>query len=176
MSKEIDITGFRFGRLVVIKKIGHHTRLNGRKDVLWQCVCDCGNVVNVRKGNLKTGSTVSCGCVQRENRRKPRREIVIRDYGEYCSIELFTKEEALFDKDDMGKVQNANWHLSDGYACNGKGEPMHKAILGCYSGVVHHKNRNKLDNRKENLEKMSRAQHAMEHDNLKIRKVAQNGM
>jgi hypothetical protein len=170
MSKEIDITGFRFGRLTVIKKIGHHIRKNGRKDALWQCVCDCGNFVNVKKGNLKKGNTVSCGCFQKENRKKPHRDIVIRDYGNYCSIELFTKEEALFDKEDLEKVKLTNWHLNDGYACNGKGKPMHKVILGYYIGVVHHKNRNKLDNRKSNLEQMSRAQHAMEHDNLKIRK------
>ena len=170
MSAEIDISGKRFGRLVAVKKVGHHIRKSGRKDVVWECMCDCGNLVNVKKSNLKNGGTVSCGCVQKENRKKPRREIVIRDYGEYCSVELFTKEEAFFDKEDLEKIIKNNWHLNDGYACNGKGMPMHKVILGFYSGVVHHKNRNKLDNRKSNLEKMTRAQHAIEHDNLQTRK------
>lgn len=55
--KLIDLTGQRFGRLTVIKYIGKSK---------WQCKCDCGNIVNVCRGNLRSHGTQSCGCLQKE--------------------------------------------------------------------------------------------------------------
>ena len=123
MSKLKDITGIRYGKLVVIKRVGHHIRKSGRKDVLWECLCDCGNTKSIIAANLKNGCTTSCGCVQTSNRHKPHREIIVYDFKEYYGISLYNNEVALFDKDDYEKVVKCNWHLSNGYACNGKGTP-----------------------------------------------------
>lgn len=60
--RKIDLTGQRFGRLVVLCENG---RSKGGK-VLWLCRCDCGNEVIVQCSNLKTGNTASCGCYHRE--------------------------------------------------------------------------------------------------------------
>ena len=57
--KLIDRTGQRFGKLTVIKQAGRNTL----KKVLWECLCDCGNKINVVAGSLVTGNTESCGCV-----------------------------------------------------------------------------------------------------------------
>lgn len=48
----------KFGRLLVIEK------LNKRKNraVVWKCLCDCGNFVEVTTASLKIGHTKSCGC------------------------------------------------------------------------------------------------------------------
>lgn len=54
----IDLTGRRFGRLVVIGQSGHQN-----KHILWKCRCDCGNVVDVLGLNLRRGNTKSCGCL-----------------------------------------------------------------------------------------------------------------
>jgi hypothetical protein len=57
----IDLTGQRFGRLIVIErenKKNNHTR--------WLCKCDCGNMVMVDPNNLKKGTSTSCGCYQKE--------------------------------------------------------------------------------------------------------------
>lgn len=54
-----DLTGERFGRLVV-------QRLAGLQRTRWQCVCDCGQVVVVLAAKLKSGKTHSCGCFRRE--------------------------------------------------------------------------------------------------------------
>ena len=35
-----------------------------------ECRCDCGRVVYVRLGHLKTGSTQSCGCLRKEMAKK----------------------------------------------------------------------------------------------------------
>lgn len=53
-----DLTGKRFGRLTVIKRIGN----NGRQ-ALWLCECDCGNEIQVTTNHLTSGNTQSCGCL-----------------------------------------------------------------------------------------------------------------
>ncbi len=32
-------------------------------DVVWECICECGSVVEVRSDNLRSGNTKSCGCL-----------------------------------------------------------------------------------------------------------------
>lgn len=52
-----DITGARFGRLVVVKYYGNSA---------WECICDCGNTTVVKTSNLTNGHTTSCGCKAKE--------------------------------------------------------------------------------------------------------------
>ena len=56
-----DLTGQRFGRLVVVGYHGH-----GNHTSLWDCVCDCGCHTVSSMSNLKNGHTQSCGCLSRE--------------------------------------------------------------------------------------------------------------
>lgn len=62
MSKPIDITGQRFGRLVAIRDVG--TRKLRR---IWLCKCDCGNTGTFDSHRLRRGNTTSCGCYQLES-------------------------------------------------------------------------------------------------------------
>jgi hypothetical protein len=59
----VDLTGQRFGRLVVLS-------CSGRNDVqqaLWELRCDCGNTVSgMTTDRLRGHHTRSCGCLQRE--------------------------------------------------------------------------------------------------------------
>lgn len=66
--KRIDLTGQRFGRLMVVRYAG---RSRGKKN-LWLCKCDCGNEKVVAVDKLHSGNTKSCGCLQREVHRKCR--------------------------------------------------------------------------------------------------------
>ena len=61
MGKIIDLTGERFGRLLVIAFAGQQ-----KSYALWECKCDCDNVVVVFSSNLRSGFTKSCGCLRRE--------------------------------------------------------------------------------------------------------------
>lgn len=61
-----DLTGQRFGRLVVLSRAPDQISKCGRKNVTWHCLCDCGNEVNIRARNLKVGDTHSCGCLHKE--------------------------------------------------------------------------------------------------------------
>lgn len=62
MGKFIDLTGQKFGRLLVIERCG--TAKNG--GVVWKCKCDCGNISTVASCSLRRGAVVSCGCYSRE--------------------------------------------------------------------------------------------------------------
>lgn len=63
---KIDLTNQRFGKLFVVKS----TDKRGGSSIMWECVCDCGNIINVRGNSLRSGNTKSCGCLQKEIRRK----------------------------------------------------------------------------------------------------------
>ena len=61
MGKTKDLTGKKFGRLTVLRKIGKDDRSN----VIWECQCDCGNKTNITTVRLNRG-TKSCGCLVKE--------------------------------------------------------------------------------------------------------------
>lgn len=56
-----DITGQKFGKLTVLKT----SHKDSRGEWHWLCRCDCGNLKTVSGNKLRSGNTISCGCVQR---------------------------------------------------------------------------------------------------------------
>jgi len=54
-----DLTGQRFGKLVVDKYIGK----NKYGQSIWLCKCDCGNIEKILGNSLKSNRTKSCGCL-----------------------------------------------------------------------------------------------------------------
>ena len=53
----IDLSGQRFGKLLVVSRVENR---GGRP--AWMCHCDCGNSKDIRAENLRSGATQSCGC------------------------------------------------------------------------------------------------------------------
>ena len=66
MPKKIDLTGQKFGRLLVLYECGR----SKAGQVLWKCRCDCGNECVVRSDQLKNQRTQSCGCLNRDRVRE----------------------------------------------------------------------------------------------------------
>lgn len=62
MSALKDLTGRRFGRLVVIERAGS----TYKKESTWVCLCDCGKSCVASSYNLRSGNTKSCGCFNSE--------------------------------------------------------------------------------------------------------------
>ena len=57
-TRKLDLTGQRYGKLVVLApaaNIGSRTA--------WHCRCDCGRETVVKTYHLRSGHTISCGCV-----------------------------------------------------------------------------------------------------------------
>lgn len=57
MPPKIDITGHKYGKLLVIKEI------ITEKGKRWECVCECGTITHSLSNNLRRGLSSSCGCV-----------------------------------------------------------------------------------------------------------------
>jgi hypothetical protein len=61
MPRSLDIVGRRFGRLVVLSRVGIDSRRNTR----WLCRCDCGTEHVTLGYRLMNGGTTSCGCMKK---------------------------------------------------------------------------------------------------------------
>ncbi|MCM1237408.1 MAG: AP2 domain-containing protein [Ruminococcus flavefaciens] len=61
----IDLTGQRFGRLLVKEYAGKDNSGRAR----WLCSCDCGQQCTVSVSQLTRGRTKSCGCLRKDATR-----------------------------------------------------------------------------------------------------------
>lgn len=147
MPTLIDLTGKRYGKLVVIERGEDYTCKNS-KSARWLCKCDCGNTALIFGNLLRRGVTKSCGCI--------RKEIKPNDYsvGDKHTVLFVGGCEVLVDNEDFAKIRNQSWYIGkNGYVySNSKKALLHRVITDCPDGlVVDHINHNVLDNRRENL-------------------------
>lgn len=61
-AKRKDIGGQKFGRLTAL----HPTQKRYQDSVIWHCICDCGNEIDVMIRSLTKGNTKSCGCLPKD--------------------------------------------------------------------------------------------------------------
>lgn len=94
MSRALDLTGVRFGRLVAVRRV---PKPGGRNKWGithgWECLCDCGTIKFTDTGVLRGGHAVSCGCLRRtpnRNRKFPPHEASLR--AKACNIKGQAKE------------------------------------------------------------------------------------
>lgn len=57
MPQKIDLTGERFGNLVVL----HEGERSATGRIRWTCLCDCGKTKNISGYSLRIGETKTCG-------------------------------------------------------------------------------------------------------------------
>ncbi len=77
----VDMTGLVISRLTVVSRAPNSWQGNAQ----WNCVCACGMSVVVTGGNLRAGSTKSCGCLIRELRAGGYPQHAMCDSKEYSS-------------------------------------------------------------------------------------------
>lgn len=161
-----DITGWNMwehgvegSRLTVLEQTDDYVRPNGEHVAMWLCECNCNEhkQIKVRGYNLKNGSTKSCGCLRTEqaikkciNNKKTNKYSLLKDYGILWTTN--TNEEVYFNLNDAEKILQHSWYKdSEGYASThiGKTKVRMHTFLGYYR--PDHRNRNKLDNRSDNL-------------------------
>ena len=107
-----DLTGQRFGKLIVLKQVEDKIKPNGVHEAMWNCKCDCGNECNVRGATLKNGDTTSCGCY-----RKERVSQSLKKYNNYIFKNNYiigiddSGNRFIFDIDDYGIISPYYWYV-----------------------------------------------------------------
>lgn len=74
-----DISGQVFGKLTVQKRV-RNTK-TGKS--VWECLCVCGNTINIVADKLKSGRQVSCGCSRGKTNVAFRKEKQAAYYNKY---------------------------------------------------------------------------------------------
>lgn len=192
MPKAIDLTGQKFGRLTVIRKVDSYSSKSGKhKDTRWLCRCSCSehNEVIVTRGRLKNGVTKSCGCIRKEmtieRNIKGRRTNKYDLSGEFGIGYTSKGEQFWFDLDDYEKLADLCWHYDvNGYLMsnisdeNGRRKTvaLHRLLLPDPPDgyVVDHRIHPadstglKHDNRKKNLRYVTLSQNAQNQVPLRL--------
>lgn len=95
MSKRIDLTGQKFGKLLVVNFVS----VNEQGTALWNCVCDCGKQKLMLSSNLLKGKTKSCGCMIGKTVTYTNREFALKKrlYSVFCRNSKQAKHEVKID-------------------------------------------------------------------------------
>lgn len=185
MSRLIDLTGQRFGKLIVLQRDKDYICPDGKRHIVrWMCKCDCGNIISAGSRELRFKNTHSCGCnkidrIIEYNKETKKRYNTYDLAGEYGIGYTSKDEEFYFDLEDYDKIKNYCWRVeTNGYVSTGnnkskKKEYQHHIVLDFQNSfakgiVIDHKNNNTCDNRKINLRVCSK------HNNSKNKKIAKN--
>lgn len=56
--------GKTFSHLTAVKDSGKRLHRN----IIWECLCDCGNTTYVIASHLRSGNTKSCGCLRNKDK------------------------------------------------------------------------------------------------------------
>ena len=118
MSKLIDLTGQKFGRLTVLERAIDPNC----KATKWLCKCDCGKEKIVCGSNLTAGKTKSCGCYRKEKLKELKLEdLTGRKFGRLTVIKLHHYDESsrqyywLCECECGGTAIVYGGHLKDGH-------------------------------------------------------------
>lgn len=138
ISKELreefeDLSGRRFGKLVVIKRVPNEGRGHGTR---FLCQCDCGATTVVARYSLISHETMSCGCINSQ--------------GEYKVAQILEENGIKFQKQKVYKDLRTTKYGApkfDFYIPEGN-------YLIEYDGEQHFKYSNKGWNTKEHYEKV----------------------
>lgn len=166
-KKLVDLTGKRFGKLIVLYRANDYiTKTSGRRHTSWHCKCDCGNELDVIGNSLKSGGTKSCGCLQKELKKKYNTYDLSGEYG----IGYTTKgEEFYFDLEDYDKIKDYCWCINkQGYVIartidDERNMILFHRLLFPNSEIVDHIDHNTLNNQKSNLREVIPQQNSMNH-------------
>lgn len=119
--KAYDLTGSRFGKLIVLKKLADKA---GNR-FLWLCQCDCGGLVKGTSVKLRDGDLKSCGCLkEKHGDHKTRLYQIWSDMKTRCLCETNGSYARYGGRGikvcpDWMKYSNfKSWALSNGYADN----------------------------------------------------------
>lgn len=167
MSKILEISGQRFGRLTAIEPTGESDNYKCR---LWRFHCDCGRDVVLPARTIMSGRQNSCGCLRKETSAKHLTDLQAEklERRSQWADSMVDEHHAKFWADgyvyvvsDLGEIYGPSGKLAQKADNKGymrfKRKSVHRLVAmkfvpGYFDGAeVDHINRNRADNRKENL-------------------------
>jgi hypothetical protein len=86
---KFDLTGQTFGRLTVAFLSKERAPRKRRSELLWDCICSCGNTKLVTSQHLRKSLVRSCGCLQAESKKETNRThgaSKTSEYNIWCGI------------------------------------------------------------------------------------------
>ena len=78
MGKFVDLTGMKFGRLTVLQR---SVRKSKSRNLYWICLCSCGTVREILGDSIKSGKTLSCGCLHKDAGRRRADDLTGQSFG-----------------------------------------------------------------------------------------------
>lgn len=142
-SNRASLIGQKFGKLTVIDEAGCN-----KGHALWRCRCDCGTSTVASTGSLRYGTVRSCGCLTRRRGS---------DHPNWKQGFHITQE---------GHRETPVLGSTARHRYRAEHRVVAERLIGrCLHPweVVHHKNRDRQDNRPDNLMVMTRRSHAALH-------------
>lgn len=173
-----NLVGQQFELLTVIQQAQDYVDSKGKHYARWLCECSCPqhNRIVVLGRDLKQKHTQSCGCLKRTtSARNGKQNKKCNEYnleGEYGIGYTLKGEEFWFDLDDYDKIKNYCWFYDKrGYVTSSIYQNNKSCMIYLHRIVmepiadgleVDHKNHpprnnHKIDNRKDNLELVTRS-------------------
>lgn len=104
--KDSDISGEKFGRWTVIKRVGELKQKNSTIPK-YLCRCDCGTEKIVLSNSLKNGSSLSCGCYRLDRIKNIReKDLAGKRFGRWVALESYENGKKKYWKCecDCGKI------------------------------------------------------------------------
>ena len=99
MSKVIDMTGQKYGKLYIIERAENDK--HGKAQ--WLCQCDCGSEPKIINGSaIRKGLVVSCGCNKKEKLNQYNLNHTIDETGKVYGY--LTVVDRNFDKDKIKEL------------------------------------------------------------------------
>lgn len=143
------LIGIKIGSLTVVGRKENSVR----KDIIWECICNCGNHVFFSTTDLtKRGKDCCHECLMLRKREHNDYEFTT----DYCIVTTKTGEKFVTDIEDFEKIYPYHWYFnSNGYVeavIDGEITRLHRFLTDCPNGLfVDHKNHFRNDNRTQNL-------------------------
>lgn len=63
MGSKLDLIGHKYTRLTVKKECSFKIK----NEYTWECICDCGKIINITTRQLRTDNVKSCGCLKKDH-------------------------------------------------------------------------------------------------------------
>lgn len=105
----ISIIGKKYGRLKVIESTKERDKYSGA--VIWKCLCECGNIINVSTTKLKDCSVRSCGCLAKQIRSNSGKNVskihIKNNIIEDTNIQVLTREKPF--KNNKSGTTGVSW-------------------------------------------------------------------